>query len=673
MPVTFPSSLLTSPPLSPRDRWLPVLLLLLLAGVLFLPGLDTFGVYGWQEGQRLLVAREMNDRLSAARSTRESIQTLLLPTAHGTPYIAKPPVFLWAQILAARASGSNVELWHIRLVAALAALVGVLATFFAARIIFAPDPPPHHSPLRGLDGVDHSPRFITSASFWAGATLATGALYAHSARIGEVDILLACFCTIAIGAVAAAWRSHRVRRTTSLPAVLLATIACSLATMTKDPGVLFVALAGFGGIALHAAFAPPGTLLDTALLPGSHTLPFAARGIGPLTPCPSPTRFSVRRDIICSLVAGLVGGALACRSVDSPDDWLGVPLIGLACAFVALVASRLTEPVRLVSLLVAFSRTHPVIVLGLPIVLGVLWRGAVASIIGQDVARALVQQEIDDNLRPLIAEAPLNNLKAFAVGLTFASFASIFGIIWYIKDRPRLAPGLWQIVAWIIFPLIAFSLLGKGVQRYLTPMWPGVALLGGLTIASLIAANPRQRLLKPALASVVIALALGQSVYYVVGREKLRGRLSPRDFVAELRSKALVDLDRLVSINMSSPALSYYCGQRIEPVGDTGVNSSMSGGRALSFEEFAQLVRTHGVMFALIRQPRDQKAANRAPDSARAQDPARADPEFRSLDPADPRDRLRALSLRVEPLDPAPSASFRDSDNVEIRCYRVTP
>lgn len=584
--------------------WWHVPLLVVLCVIVYFPGLDALGVYAWQEGQRLIVAREMNDRLADAGSVREAVDVLLLPTAHATPYIAKPPVFYWLQIIAARLSGSNVELWHIRLVVALCGTLGVIATYFTARSVLRPLLTTNASPPAGLDGVMMGESVASRAALWSGITLAAAPLWAHAARIGEVDIALAMFCTVAIGAVVRAWRSHIIERRTNIPAVVLGTLATAGATLTKDPGVFIVAIAAYGGVLWYYAVAPPGTPLDVALLPA----PLGARGREAFVPCPVPTRASRWRDGVLAALAGLAGMVGAWGSIAKPADVLGAAVIGAMCALLAFLVGRLSEPFRFRAAFVALSRTHPVAVLGIPIVLSVLWRMRIAQLIGTDAARALVNQEVDDNLRALVAEAPLNNVEALAWGCGLASAGLIFGLIWYAKDRPRLPALMYALISWIVLPLVAFSLLGKGVQRYLTPVWPGVAIVAGLVIASLLAANPTwrttargPRLLRATLIAGVLALSIGQLWFFAFGRVRTRGELSPRDFVAHLRTLSDVNLDHLVSINFSSPALAYYAGQRVEPVGETGVNSSMSGGEPLTFDQFTAQVCSGTRRIALIR------------------------------------------------------------------------
>lgn len=632
----------------PRRRFAVALFLALLCCIIYLPGLDALGVYGWQEGQRLLVAREMQQRAAAAQSTAELAQALLVPTAHGVPYIAKPPIFYWAQIALASLTRTTVELWHMRLLAALSAIAGVFLTVFAARVMLQPDPPDSAAqppfPV-WLDKIPLNPALVSSSALWAGVLLATGALYVHSGRIGEVDILLAAACTAALAALAAAWRSHRLARRTNFSMIALATLACTIATMTKDPGVLIVALAGYGGILLHAAFAPAGTLVDAAVIRG--------RGRADRVALPPTSHQTARWQIALAAACGLVSVPFAARTVEHPVDWLGVAAIALACGWIAYTLLRLTSPLRFRTALVALSRTHPIIVLGVPIVVAVAWRLVVAGLIGDNAARALVDQEIDDNLRLFVAEAPLNNLKAFAIGLGLTSGLAIFGLIWLFKDRPRLSPAHWQIVAWIICMLVAFSLLGKGVQRYLTPMWPAVAILAGLTLASLLAAHPRAVWLRRVSLAAVLALAVGQSWYFASGRVRTQGDRSPRAFVAELRTLPGVDLDRLTSVDMSSPGLSFSCDQRIETVGYSGVNTSMSGGASMTPVEFAALVEHHGEMLTL---------AASIEQSTDAIVPIASETIT----------QLQALGLVFLPLNPHPVARFENSNRQIMICYRVT-
>lgn len=592
-------------------------LLVALAAVALFPGLDRHGVANWQEGQRLVVAREMLDRARTASDASGVVRAFAVPTVHATPYLAKPPMIYWAQCAAASLTGSRVELWHLRLVVALAGLAGVVATYFAARVILAPDRRGHP----GLDGVPMDDRFADTAALWAGAYLATGVLAVRSGRIGELDILLVPFCTAAIGLVAAAWRRHRLERRTH-PLALAGATLCTLAAMfTKDPGVLVVALGGYGAILAWCAFGEEGRPV-------------------------SPARASVEWAVFA--IGAIAGGVFASRTAESVPDALGVALIALACGMLARGVVRLSEPSRARAAVVALVRTHPWIVLGVPIALRLAWKSAVAADIGADQTSQLVAQEVEDNLRLFVAEAPLNNLEGTAFGVGLGSVLAIFGAIWLIQKPPRIPAGWFHAFAWAVLGLVAFSVLGKGVQRYLTPIWPAIAIVGGLTAASLLATREGRPGLRVVLVAALVALAAVQGWWYGYGRAEGSGDRSPRDLVRELVGERGVSPDELVSFEISTPALAYYADQRVEPIGETGVNASMSGGASWTLDEVRDAAREHGRLVALVRTIR-----------------------LRSGEPDDAPARLRAAGFVLEPITTR-ARFIVDSGRSEVRAYVLT-
>lgn len=620
--------------------------LLILCAITYFPGLDRHGVTNWQEAQRLVVARQMQDRLRSAWSSGDSAgvrEALLVPTSNGTPYLAKPPMIYWSQIAVAEALGERVSLWHLRLVVALAGTLGVLATYWTAIQILTPDRAgPGQGPTLGLGGAPLDQAFVRRAAFWAGATLCTGLLYARSARIGELDILLVPFCTLAIGSIARAWRSHRERRDTDLLAVALALIATTLGVLVKDPGVMVVGLAGYAGIALWAASREPGDRVDVALI--------RDRRRAPLEPLPERSLATRRFHTCFSFVCALVAGTLAARNLTSTGDALGVLLIALAAGGVGWLLSRLLEPLRFRAFFVALSRTHPVGVIGGAAAVRLAWSWATGDIIGTERLAQLTQFEVEDNVRLFMPEAPLNNLEACAFGVGLASVLAIIGLVWLLRDRPRIPAGWWTLLAWLAFVLLAFSVLGKGVQRYLTPMWPAIAILAGLTIASLLAQRSVSRWLRPLLWIGVLGLAIGQGAWYGYGREAVSADRSPRDLVREVVAARGGVLGRMMSVEFSHPALEYYLDRRVVPVGDPRVNISMAGGRAVTFDELAQAVRFRGPVYAFIR-------TGAAPGSDATVPTAL--------------ERLAALGLHAE-LVPT-RASFRiDAGRSEVKCYRLS-
>lgn len=632
----------------------------------FLPGLDRHGVTNWQEAQRLVVAREMQSRLHEAlgdwkESRRESIadedaagdepasdgakgsslrnaaEALLVPTANGKPYLAKPPMIYWAQIAAAEALGERVELWHLRLVVAIAAILGVVATVFTARALLTPE---RNSAACGLDGRVMDRAWLCDAVLWSALTLATGILFVRSGRIGELDIMMVPLCTGAIGAVACAWRRHREERDTDFVMVGVAAVLTTMAVLVKDPAVMVVGLTAFGGIALWAANVPAGTGVDVALVRG--------RRRAELVPMPETGRAARAAEWVIGAACALAAGVAALMNLQEGMDLLGVAIIAGLAGFIGVMLARLAQPMRFRAMFVAMSRTHPVLVIGVPVLVRLAWAWGVAELIGTQQAGQLVQQEVEDNVRLFVPEAPLNNLEAMAFGVGLASVFAAFTLVWVVRDRPRMQAGWFQLCAWLVFQFAAFSVLGKGVQRYLTPMWPAIAIFGGIGIASLLADARARRWVRPVLVVGVIALAVGQGWWYGYGRDLYSGERSPRDLVRELRSHKKVIEHRVVSVEFAHPALDYYMDRHVQPVGDPRVNSSMSGGIAWSFEKLRISVERKGAVFALIR-------TGGIPG-------VQAETAI---------ERLEKLGLRVREVET--DAKFViDAGRSEVRCYKVT-
>lgn len=542
-----------------RTMWVHVALLALLCVLCFFPGLDSHGVTNWQEGQRLLVARDMQAR-----------GDWLVPTVHGEPYIAKPPMIYWAQLAVAGVLGETVELWHLRFVVAMAGLLGVLATYGAARQLLLADRATREERARAARG-----------AAWAAALLATGILYVRAARIGELDILIVPFVAAAVWGVACAFRTHRLSRRTNWLAVLVAVVAASGAVLTKDPGPMFVAFAAYGGIAVWYAHTPEP--LDVAMFP---------RGTGGgIVEAPTAPRW-------LPLVGGaVVGGgffAAMARNVTSAGEALGPVLIGIAGAWLGATIARLLQPRRLRAFVVALSRTHPLLVLGVPVGVAVGWRWLVAQRVGDGVVESLAKGEVDDNVRPFIAAAPINNVETVLFGLGIGSVLAIVGCVVLLRLRPRLTPGGAMIAAWIVLSLIAMSVLGKGVQRYLTPMWPAWAMVAAWMAARWTEPRPMRVAVGPWLVATVVVLAAGQSVQYGWLRDQLNAKRSPRDLLQEL-SLRLGDeeLSRVYLYEYASPAMDYYAGRRVQIVGDPRALATMYAGDAWTLGQFrAHLVES---------------------------------------------------------------------------------
>lgn len=216
------------------------------------------------------------------------------------------------------------------------------------------------------------------------------------------------------------------------------------------------------------------------------------------------------------------------------------------------------------------SKTHPVGVLGAGAIALWGWSRLVSTRIGDGKLSALVAEEAGDNLRLFVARAPLNNLEAMSFGVGLGSVAALIALVWIARDRRRLigwiTPGWAIVLAWIAGSFVAFSVLGKGVPRYLTPVWPAIAILGGMWFAAAVRDIRAVRRAAPAVAVLAALLAIGQGVWYGYGRERYFASRSPRAMVNELLEGADVDRSRLFAFEFWTPAVDFYAGERVEGI-----------------------------------------------------------------------------------------------------------
>ncbi|MFN0133325.1 MAG: ArnT family glycosyltransferase [Phycisphaerales bacterium] len=462
-------------------------------------GLTTHGLTNWQESQRLVVAREMQDH-----------REWLVPSFRGQAYLAKPPMIYWAQIGLAELRGARVGLFDLRFVVAAAGLAGVLLTLFAARLLVG-------------DGSD--------VPMIAALCLATGLLYVRSTRVGELDILLAPFTVVAVIGVVVAWRrAAEPLRRRAVP-LALATVATAAAGLTKGPpAVALIGLACYGGMAIHAV------MLD----------PPSCRG----------RRASAASAILAT--AAVLGFMLwrGMKWADAPGVLGLIALAAMLGAFAPLLARRATTRILWRDL----SHTHPMLVLGGGFAAYAAWWYLASRQVDPAIIAAIAAEQVDNDLQLLVPQAPIRNLEALAYGCGIGSLGLVAGLLSWIRLRTSPSRETCIMIAWVVLGFALLSLAGKGVPRYLTPLWPGVAILGGAAIARL-AVGPR----RPALWIAFTVLAVGQGAWFGYGREAWSGPRSPRALTGELLARG-IDPARVASFEFYTPALDFYFGRAVFPV-----------------------------------------------------------------------------------------------------------
>ncbi|MEL7473797.1 MAG: phospholipid carrier-dependent glycosyltransferase [Planctomycetota bacterium] len=520
--------------LKPRSIKRDLIALTAFCAVVYALGLTTHGLTNWQESQRVLVARDM-----------QQAGEWIVPTVHGVPYLAKPPIIYWCQITLANTLGRDVGVFELRLTVALGGWLGVVLTYLAARSL-----------LRPRDNeLDPSPRnFADHAAWWSALMLATGVLYVRSSRIGELDILLVAPTVLAIWGLWIAWRRHIEARQASVLGLSMASVGTVLAVLVKGP--------------------PPLLAIMLSLYPAIHYW------YGRTEHQPRRTPWLIAAGL--AIVAAGVGVFIAREPGAKFDEWFGVAFFALAAGAIVYAFAPGFTPKPFVGVLKAWTRTHPVSVplLGFAALWG--WGKLAELRIGAAAVDAAAGREADDNLRLLIPGSPLNNLEAAAFGVGAGSILAIVAAIWLIKDwKPTLqrhGPGLLVVVCWAALGLLAFSALGKGVPRYLTPLWPAIAMLGGVWLASALRDFAWAKPLRAIMTIVIAALAIGQAAWYGYVRERLYADRSPRAFVQDLqRPELAINPDRLGGLDLWNPALDFYVAQHAERWHDDGPHAAPPG------------------------------------------------------------------------------------------------
>ncbi|MCG3122765.1 MAG: hypothetical protein GIKADHBN_01167 [Phycisphaerales bacterium] len=582
--------------------------IVVLWAVATLPGLNAVGLVNWQESARALAASEMQDR-----------GDWVVPTIAGKPYLAKPPMIYWCQLLLAKITGSPLTEHHLRWTVALAGLAASLLTFFAARGLLSV----------GIDRPEHEDRVLRrDASLWAAAFVATGVLTVRSSRIGELDILLVPFTIVAVWLSSWAWLTAGATRAVRWLAISGATLAAAGAALTKGPpGLIAIAVAVGGGIMLARSASTPVT----------------------------------RRQRIT--FAGFWGILVAFATIRTNGDrvadfagWFGALMLGLMVAFAAAALTGFTRGRTLGLIVRDWMRSGIGTVIAGGLVALWLWTRAVRNRVGPELLELTATQEAADNLRPLTTEAPLQNIEAVAYGVGVGSIAMIAAVAWLVIDRPRIARAWWVLIAWVGLGLLLFSVSGRGTGRYLTPLWPGVAMLGAIWLVRAVRDLRRGRTLGTVAAVAVVALAALQGWWYAVKRPGAEGARSPREFMAELLEPARgVDPSRLAVVDYWVGSLDVYAGHHVEPVTDLGPWIDYPH-EETTMADFADRLRRTGETCTLIIR------------GTPADDPARG-PVDQTINPID---HLATYGLIAEEIPI--SAPFRiDRQKTLMKAVRVRP
>lgn len=510
-----------------------------LCALIYATGLTSQGLVNWQESTRALVAREM-----------QRSGDFLAPTMRGEAYLAKPPMLYWAQIALATAMGEEVGEWHLRAVVAIIGWLGVLATYFVARRMFRDGLAPPDQP----DG--------ERAAWWSAVGLAVSILYVRSSRTGEIDILLPLFTVLTIGAVHAAWVHAARTGRTHLGAVLMAMVCAIAAVWSKGPPAL--------------------ACIASAML------------VGPMLFVAESSSVPVRRRLVGAAagMAAVMGAVFAFNPV-AGGDVPGIALLMLVGGVAGWCIATLTSSRAFRAWLGILARTHPVAVLGAPVVVLWLWGRYLERAFGADVVESIAAREVENNLNLFVPGAIEKNVGFLLYGSAPIILAVLAAIGHLMRERVRLPRSVCLLLAWLIGGFIVFSIAGKGVARYLTPLWPACAMLGGWWIAGVMRrmrSDGNRRRIAVAMAIVALGFAGTQAWWYGFGRGAYNADDSIRALAMELKR---TDAANVATWEFDDPALDLYLDQRVPIFG------RKRGEDASALRAF---IEAHGPVMLLVRE-----------------------------------------------------------------------
>ena len=116
-------------------------------------------------------------------------------------------------------------------------------------------------------------------------------------------------------------------------------------------------------------------------------------------------------------------------------------------------------------------------------------------------------------------------------------------------------------------------------------------MLAGLWIATRIHESRSPSRPRAFFASIIALLFLSQTWWYAAGREASFSERSPRALVQELIEHHGIDPSHLATFEFRMPAVDFYVGHAVQPVGEIGMRESMSGIRAWSVDELVAHVK----------------------------------------------------------------------------------
>ncbi len=259
-------------------------------------------------------------------------------------------------------------------------------------------------------------------------------------------------------------------------------------------------------------------------------------------------------------VALATGAGAVAALVKGPAPTMVIALGGYAPVLLRAFVPRDSE--KSPSWLKQLQCVHPLVVLGVPLLVFWGWLKLVAARIGPDLMKAQIEIEVEDNLRMFRLSAWGHNFEAVSWSLGAFVIAGVIGLGVLATRWSSLAPGKLMLVLWFVLGFVGFSLTTQGVDRYLLPILPALSLIAGWAVRRRLELDPRPRALCAVVATAVVAQGGVMVWWEAFGRTAAWATRSPRAYMRELVTKA--DPARMGTLNYNADALDYYADHALE-------------------------------------------------------------------------------------------------------------
>ncbi len=330
-----------------------------------------------------------------------------------------------------------------------------------------------------------------------------------------------------------------------------------------------------------------------------------ARRRSPLSPSAACSRRSSSpaaasppaRPSACVVLGAALAIAFGAVNVDDTNAALGLLVYALLGAVLGQWVADLARPAAAAAWWPGVWKTQPWLVLGAGFGVLWLWLTMAEARVGEATVAAVVAEQAEGNLVAFSPEAAWRNLGFVTYAVGAGSLLAWLALARIARDRPRLAFNEAAVAVWVVLGFALFSMFAKGVARYMTPMWPAIAMLGASWLA--LVSWEARRFAKPARLAAAAAIALlfvGQLWWYAIGRDESPAASERRAVAQAIIARAEtggLDPRRVISKYDGLDSVAFYVDAPVEQWRPTDPD--------ISWDVVAQRVRQAGPYVVVVQ------------------------------------------------------------------------